>query len=1204
MGSDPSRLVAVTQERIQQLQQIDPSLNDVQARNRLSSLGLSDEETVTLLTQIKEKQDNDSRLPDSEASPPDETGDVQGKNQPYELPEIDAKKLTAKDAGEYAQEAFKLVRDRFKETGIKSSNKRYSPDSDKYSDAQRRLDVAQQTVYQVQQKKRQQHFDKRFGPDYTLAMEAGAGNCGEMAGSAAQIVNKSGGYAEQWFIPGQDHSFTIVGRPPAKPKSDFSNFDGCWVADPWTGIVCEAKDYPKKYVDKMNEWADQKKEVFFYDDKLKKAGWWPANRDLSLESFNSQKKSALYRPDPRLLLATQDRRDGLLTIGATQVARAELYDMGATVNGKKIDVQNINLVQSSQALIDSLQFASADVGRHIQSARPENVGAVATLLFDVASQRSPTAPPVLRGVTKSGAPSPHMMKLDKLLNASQGLKAQTAQVPGSMPSWVDTAKSQSMASVGVGLQAYGFYSGIMSTADAMRKGDWGEAAINVGSIAAEGGTLLVEKGLGKVGEAMIRNGGKIFNSFAATSVGKTLSRGAGLFGSALTLPFDIYSAVKSFEDAANASGKQAQDHYVNAGFSLTSAGLSLALGGAAAAGFSSAGPIGVAAAAVMIMGARIYGAARQVDDIDDYIQLSARERLRSGWFAFTGQTLDEDVTDRYAIAKTTSDYAKAIEKEAKTLLDGELKQSTEAIVNGNFDVGLMPVKHWKFQWDADAGELPYTEVKEPTVRETDDIVNAREGLDETMPGVIVGEKGEGKAVLWQLGGGNDEVTGVRNKPNWFSYGAGKKTLNGGKKDDLFLFQAADAPLKWAPNQPKFLSILRGRAGNDTLSLQGKVNPRADYAYAGYDIDLKKGKLGLRSHSANKAVTSHMKMRSIENVETLQGASSHVTGSDEGNRIVLRGRDDSANAGAGDDIISIEGADATVNGGQGKDRYFIAQGQGTVNIIEDGKEESRIEVGWELEGIQHWRIDGNDLVITSLRGVDGELPGREIRIANVYREENGKRVLQNDKLLVDTQDGYTIKPDLPEQLNDKQPLNVRVVVLVAGQAKPAPTRLSGGEFPISTVHGSYFIERGGAPTTLDVKTSDDAISSTVFLDYDSSEIDKVEASYTVTSRRGGNFNHLTYSGGSVIVHMKDGKQISFKNIADNRSTKGTNVGGSLIASGFKLNHAFILTMNDGTSYRVLPPQHSYFDDHRQPGKRVVDSFASLKLRYGEYMFAAP
>ncbi len=44
---------------------------------------------------------------------------------------------------------------------------------------------------------------------------------------------------------------------------------------------------------------------------------------------------------------------------------------------------------------------------------------------------------------------------------------------------------------------------------------------------------------------------------------------------------------------------------------------------------------------------------------------------------------------------------------------------------------------------------------------------------------VEGLPGETKATLWDMGDGDDWVTGIETKPNYFLLGAGKKGVSGG-----------------------------------------------------------------------------------------------------------------------------------------------------------------------------------------------------------------------------------------------------------------------------------------------------------------------------------------------------------------------------------------------------------------------------------------
>lgn len=257
----------------------------------------------------------------------------------------------------------------------------------------------------------------------------------------------------------------------------------------------------------------------------------------------------------------------------------------------------------------------------------------ALLFYEIACKRSVDAGPLFVSDTPLVSGSA-MDRLNKLGKAAQKLEIHRADTFEHAPGWINKTKSYLMSGAGVGMQAFGIYSGYMALTDAIKKGEALEMLYYGGSIAAELGSLIIERGLARTGQAMLTQGSNVLRGFALTSIGKYMSRGAGLFASAITLPFDIVDAIKSFNAAAASSGKEAQDHYFSAALSVAGAGISLVLGVAALAGFGSvAGPLGLAAAALLISGSLIYQAARVVDQIDDYIELTTLERLRSGWFA-------------------------------------------------------------------------------------------------------------------------------------------------------------------------------------------------------------------------------------------------------------------------------------------------------------------------------------------------------------------------------------------------------------------------------------------------------------------------------------------------------------------------------------------------------------------------------------------
>ncbi|MFL6967072.1 hypothetical protein ACJ6X8_12655 [Pseudomonas alvandae] len=901
---------------------------------------------------------------------------------------------------------------------------------------------------------------------------------------------------------------------------------------------------------------------------------------------------------PRETIANLDERLGPVKIGELSISRVELYYMGARLSQSATQTESALLLQPDAALIDAIQFDPLMVENHIQAQTSPDAPDAAALLFELASVRSSSTPPLF-DTTPGQVPSESMNKLDKLIDALRKMEALKSQpvAPGK-PKWVNTVKSQSMITAGLGMQAYGLYSGVMGIRDGLQKGNYLDVAIAAAEIGGEVTSILVEQGITQTGKEMLRHGDKVLKGFGTTSMGKWLVRGAGLMASVITLPFDIYQAIKAFDAAGKTSGKQAMDHYVAGGMSVASAGLTVAIGAAALAGFSSAGPIGLLACATLILGATIYGAVRQVDDIDDYIELSINERWRSGWFAFTGQDLDTNVLERYQVEQTRTSYTKTLKEQARKLLDGELKPSVEAIVSGHFNVEMQPVKYWKFQWKD--GELPYQQVNVPTVAQSDDRIDASNGLDR-VSGVITGESGKNKGVYWQLGAGNDQVIGVRDKPNYFSFSTGKKNLTGGTEDDAFMFQASES-LKTPATEA--MNALHGGAGNDTVSLQGQVHPFDDLAYTGHEIDLTGGISLLKSH-ADTAPVYYAKMTSIENVETLPGGSSRVVGDRQANRITLNGFDDTATGGGGDDQFRLMGQFNRVDGGPGNDRYFIAVESGSVHIAEDGKDLSIVEFDCPLEAIQGWWVQGTSLKVTVSRGVDAELSPREVFLTDVYAQVEGSRTLRNDALLFMTRDGFTLKPDLPAEL--LLPGDHEISVIITKQGVPAlpPIIFNGGtDVLLPALDDSYFIPRGCNSPVIQLQESHPRASTTLFVDYDADELDTVSAHYHVDSRYVGHFNYLTYSDMRLVLQFSDGTRLTLKHWLKNAPGIPSNVTGTLMSTGVALAHPIILTLRDGSSYRVGAPQMSFYDDHRNPGIREIEGRHALHRRGGRYLFQSP
>ncbi|MCU1760130.1 calcium-binding protein [Pseudomonas sp. 14P_8.1_Bac3] len=897
------------------------------------------------------------------------------------------------------------------------------------------------------------------------------------------------------------------------------------------------------------------------------------------------------------VLRAMDQYYGPLALGHFTVSRVELHLLNATVDGAPLDIGNSNFRHTPQEFIDGLRLNAIDVEQRIWASG--NVGdyTIPTLLFEIATHRSVGAPPLF-----GEAQGLHSKKFDRLLHAAQKLDIRDTRLPENVPSWVNKQKSKVVNSMGVGLQAFGIYSGLIGISDAIKRGDRTEAAISAGAVVTEVGSLIIERGLVKTAQELIENSARIYQGFARTQFGLYLARGAGLIAGVLTLPFDIYFAIKALNDASQTTGKQALDFYVAAGLNLTSAALTLILGTAAIAGFAHAGPVGIAAAAILITGSQIYSAVRQVDDIDDYIELSVDERLVTGFLAFINQKPPQRIHDRHTIAVATDQHSKMLGNRARKWLKGEMKDTIEAIVHGKFEVGLKAAQVFWFEWDAQGREsTPSKETKVPSLKDGDDTIDARHGVPADLSGVVKGSAGESKATLWLLGGGNDTVVGVEKKPNHFSYGSGIKHLTGGEKDDQFLFEGAAQALKDTP--PDKPSHLRGGDGNNTLVFQGQLDSRAATLHKGFEIDLQHGGIGLLSESDSTRFTAHTTLENIENVETLAGASNIVKGTANANRIVSRGHD-RIDAGAGDDTIYLMGGYGQVAGGAGNDQYVIAHKSGTVTLIEDPLEDSVIIMDWAFENIQKWSIENTSLVVSSLCGKDGEWPEQTLVIKDVYKTVGDKRQFQEHKLRFLTADGFQLTPDLPGELTGTGNHILEVLILVKG-TRPAPMIMNGPAHELSsgkTAH--YFIDRDLRQTVFNITKKDDKALNTLHIDCESSEMIKAQATYTVDVESRNSNHYLNYGNFNLTLHFNN-KTIELKNLATAASGTYTNVRGtSYLVKGLALNQSFNLTLRDGESYRIKLPSPNYLEDVKTPGVKLFDGRLMLEPRNGRYLLLAP
>lgn len=846
---------------------------------------------------------------------------------------------------------------------------------------------------------------------------------------------------------------------------------------------------------------------------------------------------------------------GPFQIGEVSITRASLDALGATMDGQPLTRDNTFFRIPPRSFINSLQFSASAIEQHMKSSSGSNAYLLPTLLFDMASRRPLTAPPLIRDNPQDDVDSSdYRSKIKKLLGSAQKLDLQHSQLPQNTRRWVATAKTHLTVGSSVGLQAFGIFMGLRGVVQAVKAGDNAEVVINSVGIASELGSIAIDIGVSKIAAEMLTAGQSAFKDFAKTRFAVRLGRSGGLIGGALTLPFDVYTAVRSLNAASNATGKEAIDHYVSAGLSITSAAMTIILGSAALAGLSFVGPAGLLAGAMLAIGSQIYGAVRIVDDIDDYIELTVGERWRSGFFSFCMMDVEQGVKDRYSRARTLIQHTEQLKRNARRLLDVDLKDSTEAVVNGAFEVDLVSRQVWKRNWwtKIDAWETENV----PVIRGGDDTIDAREGVTKDTPGAVLGVAGDDKRILWLLGDGHDSIKGVEKKSNIFQYGSGIKDLTGGEKDDRFVFQSAGDSISKNAEGSAY-SKLRGGAGNDTLALDG-----LKLTQQGHDIDLQAGTLQVRKPNPDADdgadFTFHSLLESIENVETLNSAASVVTGTEQRNIIKSRGRD-TIKAGAGNDQIRLLHKDAIASGEEGIDEYFIAHQDGRFCIIEDGKQESTIEFAWRIGLIESWAIEKNSLVITS--GFEFfDRPKCVVFIHEVYETIDKQRRLKNNKMTFLTKDGYVLRPDLPETIESGETVDIEVVILKHGKPPKPVIHYNPECWTLHQHEARYFLPRTGQSTTFYSAERPD-VTTCIHLDYASTELSNVEAHFRA---RESAKNSDLLAGCDLTYHFGD-KTLTLQHFAWARGgSDPRNMVKILRTMAARPSHQYLLIFNDGVA----------------------------------------
>lgn len=735
--------------------------------------------------------------------------------------------------------------------------------------------------------------------------------------------------------------------------------------------------------------------------------------------------------------------DDMLKVGQGKLNIDTLAAMGATLDGVAIRQSLQQGGAASADVADRLSLDGASVARLFQDGSGEP--GVAALL-DIAAARQGDAPLITPDPSR-----PWIDAMNQQLDRLKGVEARTWQSAiGNQVTYL-LPGGGAVQHLGAGLQAFGVYSALRGIGEAVAKGDPANAAINGAGLAAQAGSLGLEAGLPRLGSHLGKGTSEAFNAFAKTPLGLRLGGqaklGAGIgqaasaAGAVLTLPFDIYSAVNAFQQAGTTSGKQQQDHIVDGSFATAAALTSVGLAGAAAAGLSAAGPIGIAVGVALAGANHLYHSVRYVEEIERHVPLSHGQRFWTGLSSFFGGTASQAIQDQVSVGQAGEHYRDS----KRAQLQAYLQDSTYAhAIFGDASIRAQPpLKHTERKTALAAGG-PYTYQVETltqrpaTVRDNagDDDIDASTGFKH-VTNLASATHPAGTSLLWVTGDGNDRLKGALAQRNVFQVGAGEKHYTGGDQEDRFdLVQL-----------PAAGSVLDGGQGHDTLALhfdagansapadsQAAAQPSVRVVLPGVSGQqppqpvptdtpgvfyqpsraLVQGVDNTPAKATPGAIEVGMQratLLNIDNVVTSPTARTTVEGNRNDNVIVLNGDGDSAVGGGGDDSFLMNGAQARIVPGAGSNRYVIGRDAAQVEIdnaqAPDGRHHLQLDV--DIGEFSVMAV-GTSLEIR----LDGSGAPRRIVLGHAFKRDpqgRAEAALADGDVVITTRDGYAITPTL-------------------------------------------------------------------------------------------------------------------------------------------------------------------------------------------------
>lgn len=158
-----------------------------------------------------------------------------------------------------------------------------------------------------------------------------------------------------------------------------------------------------------------------------------------------------------------------------------------------------------------------------------------------------------------------------------------------------------------------------------------------------------------------------------------ISTRVGVALNILSVGFDIYHAYDNFSRISGETDEKRKiDYIVDGSFAIVSGLVTVGISIAILAGSAIAGPVGIAAGALIALATSIYNAVRLIEEAKKQVKFTPIEELNNGFYAFLMGDITPDKKNEIIYLDTESQLEEMIDKKALTHFEEIKKQSANS----------------------------------------------------------------------------------------------------------------------------------------------------------------------------------------------------------------------------------------------------------------------------------------------------------------------------------------------------------------------------------------------------------------------------------------------------------------------------------------------------------------------------------------------